>query len=119
MKRNPLIPFALIAVLGIVIMFVFSFEGLYKSKELAEAKKNGGKTTQAASKPEDIVKQNCTSCHGDQLQGAVGPNLQKIGGKLSKDEIKEVISKGKGNMPPNLIPADQASKVADWLAKKK
>ncbi|PFR26117.1 cytochrome C [Bacillus cereus] len=118
MKRNPLIPFALIAVIGIVIMFVFSFEGLHKSKELADAK-NGGKPAQTASKPEDIVKQSCASCHGDQLQGAVGPNLQKVGGKLSKDEIKEVIVKGKGNMPPNLIPVDQASKVADWLAKKK
>ncbi|WP_242222927.1 cytochrome c550 [Bacillus cereus group sp. BfR-BA-01380] len=119
MKRNPLIPFALIAVLGIIIMFVFSFQGLHKSKELAEAKKNGGKTTQTAAKPEEIVKQSCTSCHGDQLQGAVGPNLQKVGGKLSKDQIQEVIVKGRGNMPPGLIPADQASKVADWLSKKK
>ena len=84
MKRNPLIPFALIAALGIIVMFVFSFQGLNKSKELADAK-NGGKPAQTASKPEDIVKQSCTSCHGDQLQGAVGPNLQKIGGKLSKD----------------------------------
>ncbi|ANN34114.1 cytochrome C [Bacillus thuringiensis serovar coreanensis] len=122
MKRNPLIPFALIAALGIIVMFVFSFQGLNKSKELADAK-NGGKPAQTASKPaskpEDIVKQSCTSCHGDQLQGAVGPNLQKIGGKLSKDEIKEILSKGKGNMPANIVPADQAAKVADWLSKKK
>ena len=38
MKRNPLIPFALIAALGIIVMFVFSFQGLNKSKELADAK---------------------------------------------------------------------------------
>ncbi len=37
MKRNPLIPFALIAALGIIVMFVFSFQGLNKSKELADA----------------------------------------------------------------------------------
>ena len=55
--------------------------------------------------------------HGDQLQGAVGPNT-KIGGKLSKDEIKEILSKGKGNMPANIVPADRAAKVADWLSKK-
>jgi len=30
-----------------------------------------------------------------------------------------VLTKGKGNMPANIIPADQASKVADWLSKKK
>ena len=38
--------------------------------------------------------------------------------KLSKDEIKEILSKGKGNMPANIVPADQAAKVADWLSKK-
>ncbi len=81
--------------------------------------KMAGSQHKQASKPEDIVKQSCTSCHGDQLQGAVGPNLQKIGGKLSKDEIKEILSKGKGNMPANIVPADQAAKVADWLSKKK
>ncbi|MFX3623801.1 MAG: cytochrome c550 [Ectobacillus sp.] len=119
MKRNPLIPFALIAVLGIGLMFLLSFQGLNKGKELAEAKKNGGKTTQAAAKPEDIVKQSCVSCHGEQLQGGVGPSLQKVGSKLSKDDIQNIIVNGKGNMPAGLVPADQAAKVADWLAKKK
>ena len=47
-----------------------------------------------------------------------GQELAKIGGKLSKDEIKEILSKGKGNMPANIVPADQAAKVADWLSKK-
>ncbi|UOY94037.1 cytochrome c [Ectobacillus sp. JY-23] len=119
MKRNPLIPFALIAVLGILSMFLLSFQGLHKADELAAAQKNGGKATQAASKPEDIVKQSCTSCHGEQLQGGVGPNISKIGSKLSKDDIQNVILNGKGNMPPGLLPADQAAKVADYLAKKK
>ncbi|WP_028399232.1 cytochrome c550 [Ectobacillus panaciterrae] len=119
MKRNPLIPFALIAVLGIVGMFLLSFQGQQKGKELAEEKKNGGKITQAASKPEDIVKQTCTTCHGEQLQGAVGPNLQKIGAKLSQDEIKNVVMNGRGNMPAGLLPAEQATKVAEYLAKKK
>ena len=66
MKRNPLIPFALIAALGIIVMFVFSFQGLNKSKELADAK-NGGKPAQTASKPEDIVKQSCTEIESDQM----------------------------------------------------
>ena len=50
MKRNPLIPFALIAALGIIVMFVFSFQGLNKSKELADAKWREASTN--ASKPE-------------------------------------------------------------------
>lgn len=120
MKRNPLIPFALIAVLGIGLTFLLSFQGLYKAEQLANAEKNGGKTTQtAAAKPEDIVKQSCVSCHGDQLQGSMGPSLQKVGGKLSKEDIQGVIVNGKGNMPAGLISADQASKVAEWLSQKK
>ena len=59
---------------------------------------NGGKPAQTASKPEDIVKQSCTSRHGDQLQGAVGPNLQK----LVFQRMKLKLSKGKGNMPANI-----------------
>lgn len=94
MKRNPLIPFALIAALGIIVMFVFSFQGLNKSKELADAK-NGGKPAQTASKPEDIVKQSCTSCHGDQLQGAVGPNLQKLVGNFQRMKLKKFFRKEK------------------------
>lgn len=94
MKRNPLIPFALIAALGIIVMFVFSFQGLNKSKELADAK-NGGKPAQTASKPEDIVKQSCTSCHGDQLQGAVGPNLQKLVESFRKKRFKKLFRKEK------------------------
>lgn len=119
MKRNPLIPFALIAVLGIGLMLLLSFQGLNKAEQIAEAKKNGGKATQTASKPEDIYKQTCIGCHGDQLQGGVGPNISKIGGKLSEDEIKNTILNGKGNMPPGLLPADQAAKMAKWLAEKK
>jgi len=120
MKRNPLIPFALIAALGIALTFLLSFQGLYKAEQLADAEKNGGTTTQtAAAKPEDIVKQTCVSCHGDQLQGNIGPNLQKVGDKLSKEDIQGVILNGRGNMPAGLLPAEQASKVAEWLSQKK
>ena len=93
MKRNPLIPFALIAALGIIVMFVFSFQGLNKSKELADAKMAEASTNSI--KPEDIVKQSCTSCHGDQLQGAVGPNLQKLVGNFQRMKLKKFFRKEK------------------------
>ncbi|GAA3321793.1 hypothetical protein GCM10020331_039090 [Ectobacillus funiculus] len=64
------------------------------------------------------MKQTCVSCHGDQLQGNIGPNLQKVGDKLSKEDIQGVILNGRGNMPAGLLPADQASKVAEWLSQK-
>ncbi|MED3562202.1 cytochrome c, partial [Bacillus xiapuensis] len=52
-----------------------------------------------------------------QYQGVVGPSLKGIGKKISKDEIIHVITKGKGNMPPNLVPQEQAQAMAEWVSK--
>jgi len=76
----------------------------------------GGESTQSA---ETIAKQNCSTCHGGNLEGAGGPSLQKIGSKYSKDEIRGIIANGKGAMPQNVIEGEDADKVAEWLSKKK
>ncbi|ADI28055.1 MULTISPECIES: cytochrome c551 [Geobacillus] len=78
---------------------------------------NGGGDTAAAA--EQIFKQNCASCHGQDLSGGVGPNLQKVGSKYSKDEIKNIIANGRGAMPAGIIKGEDADKVAEWLAAKK
>ncbi|QRG67214.1 YqzM family protein [Brevibacillus choshinensis] len=67
-----------------------------------------------------IFKQNCSSCHGQNLEGIVGPNLTKIGAQLSKDDIAKIIKEGKGGMPPGMLkkqPEIQA--VAQWLSEHK
>ena len=38
MKRNPVVPFVIIMVLGIGLMFLLSFKGLGDSKQIAENK---------------------------------------------------------------------------------
>jgi cytochrome c551 len=86
--------------------------------EAADNNNNGGGGATAAA-AEDIYKQNCASCHGQDLRGQVGPNLEKVGSKYSKDEIKQIIEKGQGGMPPGLIQGEDAEKVAEWLAAKK
>ncbi|AGE23666.1 cytochrome c-551 [Geobacillus sp. GHH01] len=78
---------------------------------------NGGGDTAASA--EQIFKQNCASCHGQDLSGGVGPNLQKVGSKYSKDEIKNIIANGRGTMPAGIIKGEDADKVAEWLAAKK
>ncbi|MFD1018782.1 cytochrome c550 [Thalassobacillus hwangdonensis] len=117
MRRNPLIPFGIIAVLGILTMFVLGWVGTSQH----EAIQNGGEETeQASSNPEDIFQNNCSSCHGADLSGANGPSLKTIGSKYSKDEIQDIIINGKGQaMPAGLVPAEEASILAEWLAEKK
>lgn len=77
---------------------------------------NGGDTAVDA---EAVVQQKCISCHGDNLQGASAPALDKIGADYSEEEIHDIIENGKGGMPGGLITGDDADAVAKWLADKK
>jgi cytochrome c550 len=120
MNRNPVIPFVLIMVLGIVLVFVLSFKGLGDMREIAKdnGKSSSQKTeTVAATTPDGIYKSTCITCHGDQYQGVVGPTLKGVGKKYSKDELVNIVTKGKGNMPAGLVKPEQASAMADWLSK--
>jgi cytochrome c550 len=120
MNRNPLIPFFIIMVFGIGLTLGLSFKGLGDAKELAKEKKGGEKTEQAAAaNPEQFYQQTCSSCHGQNYEGGVGPALKGVGERLSVDEIKDVLQNGRGNMPPGLVPADKADEMAKWLSKLK
>lgn len=63
-----------------------------------------------------IFKQNCASCHGENLQGKSGPALDTIGRKLSKEDILKQMKEGGGGMPGGIIKGTDAENVADWLA---
>jgi cytochrome c550 len=116
MNRNPVIPYILIFVFGIGLMFLLSFKGLGDMDELANEKEGGTETEQVAKAPEDIYSGSCIGCHGDQYQGGMGPALKGVGDRLSKDEIKETITNGRGNMPAGLVKPEEADAMADWLA---
>jgi cytochrome c550 len=118
MKRNPVIPYVLIMAFGIVLILILSFKGLGDMKEVAKENGEGTEKTEvAASKPEDIYKQSCIGCHGDQYQGVVGPTLKGVGSKYSKEELMTFVTKGKGTgMPAGLVKPEQAAAMADWLA---
>ncbi|RFU65735.1 cytochrome c550 [Peribacillus glennii] len=117
MNRNPIMPFVIIMVFGIGLMFMLSFKGLGDAKDLAKEKEGGEKKTEqtASAKPEDIYQQNCVSCHGDQYQGGVGPALKGIGSKLSEDEVKNTIQNGKGAMPAGLVPEENLDAMAKFV----
>jgi cytochrome c551 len=79
----------------------------------------GESAGESSASAEDIVKKNCTGCHGVDLGGANGPSLQHVGSKHSEAEIENIINNGQGGMPKRLINEEDAKKVAAWLAKKK
>ncbi|WP_227013504.1 c-type cytochrome [Paenibacillus psychroresistens] len=69
-----------------------------------------------------IFKQTCTSCHGVDLEGRmIGPNLQKVGARLTEDKIIHQITNGGERMPSfkDKLNEQEIKALVAWLADKK
>ncbi|WP_152397644.1 c-type cytochrome [Paenibacillus cellulositrophicus] len=68
-----------------------------------------------------LYKKNCLSCHAADLSGKVGPSLKEIESKLSKEEIMERITLGRGGMPSfkSRLSEQEIEALGSWLADKK
>lgn len=126
MRKNGLIPYGIIAVVGIIAIIIISFVGLNQQKEIQQAAESGEAGEQVdegavATDAEAIFQKTCASCHGSDLSGGLGPDLQQVGSKYSEDEIKEIIAKGfpDSGMPPGLAQGAEAEALAKWLGEKK
>ncbi|MFS1517888.1 cytochrome c550 [Bacillus sp. SCS-151] len=113
MNRNPLVPYALIAVLGIGLMLFLSFKGLGDAEKIALGEEEPQE--EVVQSPEEIYNGSCIGCHGGNYEGVAGPALLGVGDKLDLDQIKDILANGKGTMPPGLVPADQLDAMAEWL----
>lgn len=121
MNRNPLIPFLLIAVFGLGLMFFLSLEGIDNAEEMASeeeaAEEGGGETAEGGEfDPEGHYQSSCIGCHGSSYEGGAGPSLIGVGEKLSPEEIQDILVNGKGSMPPGLVPQENAEAMAAWVA---
>ncbi len=125
MKRNPVIPYAIIGILGIVAMIILAGVGVSQMDEVKGGdteqgvEEEGGGGESVAAGPEEIYQNNCSMCHGADLAGGAGPALDTIGSTLSSEDILSVIQNGQGIMQPNIIVGEEAQAVADWLAEHK
>ncbi|OPH52096.1 hypothetical protein BC351_33595 [Paenibacillus ferrarius] len=75
-------------------------------------------TTAVKADAPKIYQNFCISCHGNQLQGGQGPNIQKVGERLTEEELIKRIQKGGGGMPPFQVALkeDELKALAAWLA---
>ncbi|MBD0382356.1 cytochrome c [Paenibacillus sp. WST5] len=83
-----------------------------------------GESNPAYVKAQELFTANkCISCHGVDLAGKAGAktNLQKVGGKMSKEQIAEQINNGGGGMLAykSKLSADEVGLLTDWLSSKK
>ncbi|UPK44124.1 c-type cytochrome [Paenibacillus pabuli] len=108
------------AACALAIVLMFTLPG--KEEVAEEAKPTMPEVTMDAGQAEALVKANCISCHGDQLQGGMGPSLQKIGSQDDVEKIYTTIVKGKsGGMPSfkDKLKDEEIANIAMWLAEKK
>ncbi|WP_052404762.1 c-type cytochrome [Bacillus rubiinfantis] len=68
---------------------------------------------------QEIYNRSCMQCHAADLSGKDGPNLQKVGSRMTEDELYKQIKNGKGMMPSGLVSDKEAKILAEWLAKQK
>lgn len=84
---------------------------------------DGGQTAEDPAEvatAEQLYSNNCASCHGGNLEGAMGPALDTIGATLSQDEIADIIENGQGQMPAQTqVSSAERDELASWLADQK
>jgi len=121
MKRNPVVPYAIIAVIGILAVIIISFIGVGQRDDILMAEE-GGEPEQAeeggetAAEPDAIYEANCSACHGADLTGGMGPDLTSVGSDHSADEIVDIIQNGTGAMPAqSQVSPEEATALAEWL----
>jgi mono/diheme cytochrome c family protein len=71
--------------------------------------------TSTAMDGESIYKESCAACHGDKLQGAVGPKIVDMKSKHSEADFLKIISEGTNKMPGNLLDDEKSKIVTKWL----
>lgn len=108
MNRNPVIPFILIIVLGIGLVFLLSSQGATSDKEEEKTaseegggeggEEGGGEEASSGDfDAEGFARDNCASCHGEDFSGGMGPAL--AGTSLDEATFADTVRSGPASMP--------------------
>lgn len=110
MNNNPAIPFLLIILLGIGLVFLLSAygadqmnnesdtaDGSDATEESGDESGEDGEETASSSDfdPETFARDNCASCHGQDFSGGMGPDINGV----SADSLMKAVREGQGPMP--------------------
>jgi cytochrome c551 len=78
-------------------------------------------TSNPAEEAKILYNNFCISCHGGNLTEVKGPNLEKVGERLTEEQIFKQIQKGGSGMPGFKVSMKEENirTLARWLAAKK
>ncbi|SDY52556.1 cytochrome c550 [Evansella caseinilytica] len=118
MRGKPLYPFAVTAVLGIGLIIILSFYGLNTGPDMAgddEADDSEQQFDDPIELGEHVYLQNCSACHGQNLNDGSAPALNALEGKYTAEDIVHIINEGQGAMPAGMASGAEADAVAEYL----
>jgi quinoprotein glucose dehydrogenase len=64
-----------------------------------------------------VYEQNCQMCHGPDLKGDRGPQIDNAASRLGGDSLRTVITKGRGAMPPIAVEAAMLDNLMAFLTR--
>jgi mono/diheme cytochrome c family protein len=109
-------PFYFIMLGGLVLFLLLVF----LVPDSNEPEDQAGETPEEVTfDPAQAFATSCSGCHGKELEGVTGPSL--IGLTYKPEEIAEIMTKGKGGMPPNMFTGTEEEKLAlaNWILEHK
>ncbi|MDQ0339576.1 cytochrome c551 [Caldalkalibacillus uzonensis] len=64
---------------------------------------------------EAVVQKNCISCHGENLEGGMGPALHGLSAKYTPDQLHDILVNGIGAMPGGTAGGQEEAVIAYLL----
>jgi mono/diheme cytochrome c family protein len=114
------------AALSLVATMAWSILGKHhhtKRREAETERHVAQLTTKQTQEAQALFTKTCAACHGQHLEGAIGPSLIQIDQRHSVEKIERIIRSGKGKqkdvaMPGGLASDDEAALLAQWLSRR-